>query len=290
MGVAFHFLTTVIWRWYLLLVGGPFVLDQSLRWLWPKGKEWLDTKWPTERRRPFEVVVVVGMLLISTFQAYRDEYDARQTVTQALAMAERNTAYWRGKAAASATTRSLSPSNSTTEQSRARNSERRGPGRPSRSNDGTSVNGQDIPLARPPVQPVAPAPAFVAPPPSPSNGPRSLSPDQQRFLVAALSPLSSKVSRSLIFWVPNDNETYSYSSEFQKVFIRAGLNPTWSQQNPLSPDEIGVMLEVEPDTPKDVLSSVKVILNKAGIAVKIIDRPKQDTKAQIILFVGPQPF
>jgi len=73
MTELYHFVAAVISRWYALVTGTVFVLDQMLHWVWPKGKEWLDAKWPSSQRRPVEIAALITLLMVSSFEAYRGE-------------------------------------------------------------------------------------------------------------------------------------------------------------------------------------------------------------------------
>jgi hypothetical protein len=99
-----HFVTAVVGRWYLYVVGGPFILDQSLKWLSPRTKAWLDDKWPPHRRRWAEVTLLFVLLMFSTFQAFRQEYQGRDAAERGQAAAKADAAYWRGRATAAPVT------------------------------------------------------------------------------------------------------------------------------------------------------------------------------------------
>ncbi len=154
----------------------------------------------------------------------------------------------------------------------------------------TVPSGRAPTVLLPEKQPQQPAAAPQVAQPTLPAPPYRLSLDQQRELIALLSPLSPKVTHSLIFWVPNEGDTLDYAEDFQRAFIRAGLQPSLSLQNPISPNETGVMLEVEGNTPKEITSAVMAAFKKVGISARLVNRPTQTTGAPIILFIGPQPL
>ena len=63
----------------------------------------LDRVWPADRRRPFEIALLVGLLLFSAFDAFEDEHKARIAAESALDGANKDAVFWKGRAKASST-------------------------------------------------------------------------------------------------------------------------------------------------------------------------------------------
>jgi hypothetical protein len=72
MADFWNFARSVLFHWYAWVTGTVFVLDQMLQWSWPKGKVWLDARWPAHQRRPAEIATLVVLLLASSFEAYHE--------------------------------------------------------------------------------------------------------------------------------------------------------------------------------------------------------------------------
>lgn len=263
-----------IWLMGILLMIEPLI-DYHLEGF----RDWADKYVSRRVRTRTAITISVLSAFLATFLAFDDEYKARHT-------AETQLTHLRGQMDA----RSRSEGKPTSQ-----------PAVPTGQIPGsreTSNRAKPSAVARPsstfaPITPqpriaAAPTPNFVAPPPTSPTVPRTLTDDQERFLVSSLSPFSDKISGSRIDWTPGDQETFKFAYQFQKVFTLSGLRPNLLTRTPDNPRELGNLLIINANTPEGLINQIKSILNHAGISAEVIKKSQDHGAPSIILFIAPR--
>jgi hypothetical protein len=59
------------------MMAGPFIIDETIKWIFPKGKAWLERNLGTERRRQIEVALMIFGVFLAGFFAFNDEHAER---------------------------------------------------------------------------------------------------------------------------------------------------------------------------------------------------------------------
>jgi hypothetical protein len=91
MDVFYLYLAAVGANWWAFMMAGPFIIDEAIKWLSPRGKAWLERNLGIEKRRRIEVYMMVFGVFLAGFLAFKDEHEARQRAeTQNHGNAEQN--------------------------------------------------------------------------------------------------------------------------------------------------------------------------------------------------------
>ncbi len=125
--------------------------------------------------------------------------------------------------------------------------------------------------------------------PPPRRRTRSLSDEQQRALLAELSPLSSEVRSSQVSFTSSERESHAYWEGFYQVFTRAGLKPSVGTDVPGSPEEVGVMVVVAQGADESLSRQLLTALHHVGIDAHLIERDNPQGFG-LRLYIGPRPL
>jgi hypothetical protein len=125
-----------------------------------------------------------------------------------------------------------------------------------------------------------------------SDGPRSLTPDQQRLLIAEGGRVHDALTGVPIMYLNTDMEAFAYASSFNATFARAAIQTGGVSAQPLGePGREGIMIEV-PDKSAPSPSAVKLqqLLLIADIQAPFVNSLPQFGATPFLLFVGPRPL
>jgi hypothetical protein len=126
-----------------------------------------------------------------------------------------------------------------------------------------------------------------------SDSPRSLTPDQQRLLIAEGGRLHNELSGLPITYLDTDMEAYGYASSFNSTFARAAIQTGGvSGQELGEPDREGIMIEVpDKNSPPAAALKLQELLLVADIQAPIVNTlPRFAAIRPLTLFVGPRPL
>jgi hypothetical protein len=74
MLTLYLYFKAIVVYWWAFMMAGPLVIDESLRWIWPTGKTWLDRSVPRDVRRRLEIALMLFGVFLAGFLAWMDEY------------------------------------------------------------------------------------------------------------------------------------------------------------------------------------------------------------------------
>jgi hypothetical protein len=77
MGDFYLYFGAVATKWFVYMTAGPFLLDEVLKRIWPKGRAWLAKHIAPKKRRRLEVILIIFGVFYAGFLAFRDEHKAR---------------------------------------------------------------------------------------------------------------------------------------------------------------------------------------------------------------------
>jgi hypothetical protein len=125
-----------------------------------------------------------------------------------------------------------------------------------------------------------------------SDAPRSLTPDQQRVLIAEGGRLHDELSRITITYLATDMEAFSYASSLNTTFARAAIETGNVSPQPLGePGREGIMIEVpDKNAPTPTGLRLRELLLIADIQAPFVNSLPQFGSTPAILFVGPRPL
>jgi hypothetical protein len=77
MDTFYLYLAAIFANWWAFMMAGPFIIDETIKWIFPKGKAWLERNLGDQCRRRIEVALMVFGVFLAGFLAFKDEHAAR---------------------------------------------------------------------------------------------------------------------------------------------------------------------------------------------------------------------
>ena len=86
--LLYLYMGAVLQYWWAYMTAGPFIIDEGLKWISPRFREWFHTKVSGSVRRGAELLLMLGGVFVAGFLAFKAEHEKLEAITADLRKAE----------------------------------------------------------------------------------------------------------------------------------------------------------------------------------------------------------